>query len=246
MLWKLNEISTKSKMNELILSLAQRTAQILKTKREDLDKIVWTIGESNPDNGFSKLACACCKVAWEQIQKEQPLYENTTLDLSTPDINLVFNHDGKDIHGKIELKSGLSEKIPGSTIRNLDINQATIFCLRPQESGEYKFRYGQYYSGMEKTPHDLFQDRTPRPLINFDNLSDPGTPIEYVNKEKEAWIYHYAECALRRVNNVLINLTSWQDALTSAIIDYFLKTTPLDQIMERRSKLLESAGPSLR
>lgn len=227
-------------MNEIILSLEQRTAQILTTKREDLAKIVWTSGESNLEEGYANLAGKCCLDAWSDIQKENPIYANTTLNAKLPDITLVFNHDGKNIPGKIELKSGLSERILGSTIRNLDINQATIFCLRPQESGEYKFRYGQYYSGMEKTPHDLFQDRTPRPQFNFDNLSDPGTPIEYVNKEKEAWIYHYAECALRRVNNVLINLTSWQDTLTSAIIDFYLKTTPLAQIIERH-KLLESA-----
>jgi hypothetical protein len=228
-------------MKQLILSLTQRTAQILKTKQHELGKIVWKVSESNTDQGFSQLACTCCSEAWIQIQKEQPLYKNTTLRVSIPDINLVFNHNGEEIHGKIELKSGLSEEIPGSTIMSLDINQPTIFCLRPKKgASEYKFRYSQYYSSMILTDNDCFQDRSPRPKISFKKMVDCDTPVEYVNKEKMDWNPYYAKCAIKRVYN---NLNSWQDTLTSAIIDCYLKTTPLDQIIERH-KLLESAEPS--
>lgn len=231
-------------MNQLILSLTQRTAQILKTKQQELGKIVWKVSESNTDQGFSQLACTCCSEAWTQIQKEQPLYKNTTLRVSIPDINLVFNHKGEEIHGKIELKSGLSEEIPGSTIMSLDINQPTIFCLRPNNgkkgASEYKFRYSQYYSSMILTDNDCFQDRSPRPKISFKKMVNCDTPVEYVNKEKMDWNPYYAKCAVQRVHN---NLTSWQDTLTSLIIDFYLKTTPLDQIIERH-KLLKSAEPS--
>lgn len=226
----------------MTLLLAQRTAQILKTKQPDLGKIVWKVSESNTDQGFSQLACSCCLEAWAQIQKEQPLYKNTTLNVCIPDINLVFNHNGQDIHEKIELKSGLSEQIPGSTIMDLDINQPTIFCLRPKKGNEYKIRYSQYYSSMILTENDCFQDRSPRPKISFKKMVDCDTPIDYVNKEKMDWNPYYAKCALTRVLN---NLNSWQDTLTSAIIDYFLKTTSLEQIIARRLKLLESAEPSL-
>ena len=230
-------------MNELILSLTQRTAQILTTKQKELAKIVWVSGESNLEEGYANLAGKCCLEAWSDIQKEIPEYANTTLIATLPDITLVFNHKGDEIHGKIELKSGLSEEIPGSTIGKLDINQPTIFCLRPKKgSSEYKFRYSQYYSSMILTENDCFQDRSPRPKISFKKMVDCNTPIEYVNKEKGALftLTHYAECAIRRLNN---GIKSWQDTLTSLIIDYYLKTTPLAQIIERH-KLLESAEPS--
>jgi len=229
-------------MQKITLTLTQRTAQLLQTKQDKLAKIVWKISEANTDQGFSQLASECCLEAWSKIQKDYPEYTNTTLNVSIPDINLVFNHQGEEIHGKIELKSGISPQIPGSTIMDLDINQPTIFCLRPKKSsGEYKIRYSQYYSSMVLTDKDCFQDRSPRPKITFDQMVDCHTEVEYVSKQKMDWNPYYAKCAVTRAHN---NLKSWQDTLTRAIIDYFLETTSLEDIIARRSKLLESAEPS--
>ena len=56
----------------------------------------------------------------------------------------------------------------------LDINQTLIYCLRPTNKSEpYKLKCSQYHSAMvDNTNIDLFQDRTPRPIINFDNMKD--------------------------------------------------------------------------
>lgn len=228
-----------------MLPLTQRTGQILQNKQPELGKTVWKVSESNTDQGFSQLASSCCLEAWVQIQKEQPLYKNTTLDVYIPDINLIFNHKGQVIYGKIELKSGLSQEIPGSTIMDLDVNQPTIFCLRPKKGSEYKIRYSQYYSSMILTENDCFQDRSPRPKISFNKMTECDTPLDYVKKEKMDWNPYYAKCALTRVVN---NLNSWQDTFTREIKELskedFIKTTSVEDFIAMRSKLLESAEPS--
>jgi hypothetical protein len=229
-------------MDRITLVLAQYTSQILEGMQDELRKVVWTSGESNLEEGYASLAAKCCLDAWKRIQIEFPEYVNTSLVVKLPDLTLVFINNAKEINGKIELKNSWGKKVNGSTIGKLDINQASIYCKKPiQINGKFEFRYGQYHSGMIKTPLDLFQDRTPRPDFDYTKLEDPSVTINYIKKEKEAWIPHYAECAIRRVQK---NLNSWQDTLTSAIIDYFLKTTTIEQIIERRSKLLESAEPS--
>ena len=100
--------------------------------------------------------------------------------------------------------------MPGSTIGKLDVNQPLIFCNRKT----YEVRCGQYHTAMGGTDIDLFQDRTPRPSLNFTKLSTH--PLEYTVKEKDAWISHYGKCAVNRLNRSV--QPSWQDTLTKSIL----------------------------
>ena len=115
---------------------------------------------------------------------------------SIPDINCIFSKNGKTIKvqkNKIELKSSKSHVMPGSTIGKLDINQPLIYCYRPINADAlYEIRYGQYHTAMGESDIDLFQDRTPRPQLNFTKLF-PSSQIDviYSNKKKDAWISHY-------------------------------------------------------
>ncbi len=209
--------------------LAQAIAVALNNKQEELAACKWADGESNTDTDFSNLAAATALELWPSIEDKGGL----TLEAATaPDINLTFkNTEGKTIKAKIELKSSKSATMPGSTIGKLDINQPMIFCLRTPT--HYKIRAAQYHQAMGESDYDLFQDRTPRPQINFNKMS--AEPAEYLEKEKSAWVEHYAACAVRRITAAPNK--SWQDDLTKAIIDQYLKSTDLATITERKATL---------
>jgi hypothetical protein len=207
-----------------ILELAQAIAASLNEKQEALNACKWADGESNTDTDFSNLACTVASEVWSSDA-------GITLKATAPDINLTFTFpNGKTQKAKIELKSSKSATMPGSTIGKLDINQPLIYCLR---GATYKLRAAQYYLAMGESDYDLFQDRTPRPQINFNKMS--AEPAEYVEKEKTAWVEHYAACAVRRTTAAPNK--SWQDDLTKAIIDEYLKSTDLATIAARFATL---------
>lgn len=218
------------------MPLTQRTAQILATKQKELAEIRWTDGEANTDSGFSKLACGSCEEAWVGVKEEFPEYSHLSLTCSPPDINLRFTAESivTSTSGKIELKSGKGTCIPGSTIGSLNINEPVIFCLR-NDSASFAFRYSQYYTCMGESNTDMFQDRTPRPHVNFQNMADINTPVAYTHKEKTAWVEHYAKCALFRTKTKTHR--SWQDTLTATIIRLFIKETSVEEFARLKAGL---------
>ena len=200
-------------MNEILLTLAAFTTDELNRNQEQLQHCKWTDGESNPDTGFSELACSSAQTVWSLVQQK---YSLDTIDMKAtiPDMNLEFSEHGVLItKSKIELKSSKSNVMPGSTIGKLDINQPLIYCRRPKQGDVYECRYGQYHTAMGESDVDLFQDRTPRPQINFTKLS---TQTEYTTKKKEDWISHYGKCAVNRLSQPVSH--SWQDTLTRSIL----------------------------
>jgi hypothetical protein len=207
-----------------ILELAQAIASTLNEKQEELKACKWADGESNTDTDFSNLACTVAEELWSSE-------DGITLKATAPDIKLTFTFpNGKTQKAKIELKSSKSPTMPGSTIGKLDINQPLIFCLRGET---YKLRAAQYHQSMGESCYDLFQDRTPRPQINFNKM--PTEPLPLVTKEKSAWVDHYAECAIKRLEGAPNK--SWQDDLTKAIIDQYLKSTDMATIEKRKAAL---------
>lgn len=215
-----------------LLKLAQLIAQILHTKQHSLRNIQWTDSEANTDIGFSKLACMCAVQAWAKMQELYPEYSGWQLIAEPPDVNLIIVKIGMpNKTGKIELKSGTTPHIPGSTIAKLDINEPAIFCLRPKtKDGEYKFRYAQYHSSMGSCETETFQDRTPRPQVNFAKMSEITDDIVYIEKDKGDWAQHYAKCAINRIE-AGSKYKSWQDDLTKLIINEYLKRHTIDEII---------------
>jgi hypothetical protein len=117
-----------------------------------------------------------------------------------------------------------------------------IYCYRPKNADTpYEIRYGQYHTAMGESDIDLFQDRTPRPQLNFTKLfRSSQMEVIYSNKEKDAWIPHYAKCAVTRLTR---NVSySWQDPLTKSIIHEAIKNI---EMMEDLIKLRESVRPTL-
>jgi hypothetical protein len=94
---------------------------------------------------------------------------------------------------------------------------------------------------MGESDIELFQDRTPRPQLNFTKLF-PSSQIEiiYSNKKKDEWVSHYGKCAVNRLTR---NVSySWQDSLTKSIIHEALQNI---ETMEDLIKLRESVRPQL-
>jgi len=223
------------------MPLTQRAAQIINTQQSELAAISWNDGEANTDSGFSKLACKACKEAWGQIQSNYLEYENISIECDKPDLSIKFYKDDAFImERKIELKSCKGKVLIGSTIRNLDINQPVIFCLRNEVGKPFEIRYSQYHTCMGESDTDLFQDRTPRPGISFDKMKEIGTTCDYIHKEKTDWVEHYAECALKRINRSIDS--SWQDKLTVLIITKFIQETSIEDFTTRKAKLSSPEG----
>ena len=219
----------------IIYELGIETTKKLIESQDKLKSIKWNDGESNLDTEYSKLACECCKSSWDAMKIKYPEHSETEITCKIPDINITFIYpNGRKLKHKIELKSSKSKKMPGSTIRKLDINQTLIYCLRPSINEEpYKLRCSQYYYAMGENETDLFQDRTPRPFINFDKMNDVNNIIPFVSRYKSDWINHYAESALKRIEETTIGQKSWQDDLVkkikNKIIEDYIRNTSEQQ-----------------
>jgi hypothetical protein len=206
--------------NKILLEVAALTATLLNEKQDKLQQCKWSDGESNTDTDFSELACRCVEETWLQIKQKYPQLNDIGVVAAAPDINCTFSKNGKNIKipkTKIELKSSKGNTMPGSTIGKLDINQPLIYCRRPKNTDEpYEVRYGQYHMAMGDSDVDLFQDRTPRPPINFTKLTTSNSEIVYSEKKKDDWVSHYGKCAVNRLTQP--SSASWQDALTKSIL----------------------------
>lgn len=222
----------------IVYKLCIETTKLLINSQQKLRNINWTNGEANIDTEYSTLACECCIEAWNNIlKKDYPEYAEIEITCTIPDINIVFTHsDQRRQHFKIELKSSKRKTMPGSTIKKLDINQPLIYCLRPTTSEcVFEFRCSQYHSAMGEGELDLFQDRTPRPIINFEKMNQVHNDSNFELKDKNGWLEHYAQCGLNRISdkNFKFIQTSWQDdmlkIMKKQIIEEYIKDTSCDE-----------------
>ena len=94
---------------------------------------------------------------------------------------------------------------------------------------------------------DLFQDRTPRPFINFDKMNEINNTAPFVNRDKNDWIEHYAKCALKRIEETTICQESWQDKMIkkikkSIIEDYVRNTSETQFQIDKISLQVENTN----
>ena len=219
----------------IIYELGIETTKKLNERQDKLESIIWNEGEANLDTEFSKLACDCCIMSWDKMKIKYSEYNDIDIICEIHDINIIFKYpDGTKSKDKIELKSSKSKKMPGSTIQKLDINQILIYCLRPSIASErYIVRCSQYYNAMGERDTDLFQDRTPRPPINFQKMNEADNIVPFVTKDKNDWTEHYADCALKRIEKTTMCQKSWQDDMVKImkkkIIDDYVRNTSKQQ-----------------
>ena len=197
----------------IVYKLGIETTKKINERQDKLKSITWNDGESNLDTEYSKLSCECCILAWGEMKMKYSEYSEIEITCEIPDINITFTYpSGIKTKQKIELKSSKSKKMPGSTIKKLDINQTLIYCLRPSiVQDQYIVRCSQYHNAMGESDTDLFKDRTPRPFINFEKMSDVDNIVPFTAKDKDDWIEHYAKCALKRIEETSMCQKSWQD-----------------------------------
>ena len=227
-----------------VYQLCIYTTLLLNNKQDELAGIKWTNGEANIDTEYSKLSCECCILAWDIMKQKYPKYIDINMICVIPDINITFLYpNGKKTKHKIELKSSKSKKMLGSTIKNLNINQSLIYCLRPSNKSEiYKVKCSQYHYAMGYSNTDLFQDRTPRPFLNFENMNEVDNILHFEIKDKECWIEHYATCGLNRIDELIPCQKSWQDdmikIMKKKIIEEYVKNTSHEQFKVDKILLL--------
>ncbi|APB33359.1 hypothetical protein GlitD10_1039 [Gloeomargarita lithophora Alchichica-D10] len=124
----------------------------------------------------------------------------------------------------IELKSCKANPIrptviPGSTIATLDLNMWVIFCRRSSNNQNFEFRYGRYFRGIFDSPTVLFQDRTPRPRINWDGYQSVNEAPKLEKMDASSgWVKRYAQAAVNRISREHPVNYSWQDDLVKEII----------------------------
>lgn len=211
-----------------IYALAIETTKILNDSQNELRNVRWCDGEANLDSDYSRLACRACRTAWEKISTDKSI----KIECKIPDILIKFTlSNGKTIQKKIELKSSNYTQMSGSTIKKLNINQLMIYCLRPRnKNGIYRVRCSQYHTAMGSSAIDKFQDRTPRPKINFDKMDT--TVKKFITKRKDDWVNHYADCALKRITNARCP-RSWQDdmikKIKNKVLNDFIKNTTTEE-----------------
>ena len=105
---------------------------------------------------------------------------------------------------------------------SLDPNIWTIICKRDQDSNSYEIRYGRYYLGMDISSHEKFQDRSPRPSLNFYNYQKFNEkPILEKDSISSTFWKSYADSAITRILDPKNH--SWQDDLVKEIIKIVLK-----------------------
>lgn len=225
-------------INNLVCILANETAKELNESQDKLNNIKWNIGEANLDFEYSQLACSICENVWNKIKDYYYVYKDISIKFYIPDINLQITlPNNKIIIKKIELKTSKNKIMIGSTIKNLDINQPLIYCLRPKKNHDkYIIKCSLYHNAIGEGEYDLFQDRTPRPSINFEKMDD--YILQYVEKNNSLWIEHYADCSLNRIN---YNMTkpcnySWQDDMIKMIkhkiLNEFIQNTSIEEFSQ--------------
>jgi len=221
-----------------IHKITEHVTSELNTKKNisKLKACKWQEGEANLDTDFSNLVK---EIADEFISKNR--IDDLRIITSISDLKLQIFYKDTEINDhqipkKIELKSGKKKdkKIPGSCIKNIDLNQPLIYCYHG-ENGHVETKCSLYHQAMLSSDTDLFQDRTPRPLIKFDKM---GKNIDIEYKKKEDWISHYAKCAFNR--SVKKNWTkSWQDHLVKKIIYEFIRNIPIEEFISKKEEILE-------
>ena len=206
--------------DEILPKLTQETCKLLNLKKKELSELSWQSGESNTDTDFSNLSKECCIIAFKNINQIKEL----DLEISIPDLKLKFKYKKKIINKKIELKStkSINSKIPGSMIKSLDPNIWTIMCCRADRKDKIEVRYGRYFIGMEISVYEKFQDRSPRPSLNFNKFQkyNEKPKIAVTTMSKSFW-KDYAKSAIKRVLEP--QQYSWQDDLVKEIIKIALK-----------------------
>jgi hypothetical protein len=128
--------------------------------------------------------CKICnvKISSEMDDKEKEYIRNQRNGVYTnPDLLLFVTVGSKTELIPIEVKSTLNDKIPGSSIQQIEPEDWVIFC-KHNKSSITEFATGKYISSINGTMQ--FPDRSPRPQVEFSLLKSWNSHYRFANEDR--------------------------------------------------------------
>lgn len=150
----------KIKIKEFILKNFKKIESVTEIRSNDKDVFI-----SKEDFAISNI-----KVPSELTEEDRIFIRNSRSAVYTnPDL-LFFITDGKDEYRiSVEVKSTKSDRIPGSSVQQIDKNDWVIF-LKHDDKHILEFVTGKYIDAISGTMQ--FPDRSPRPQVSYNILKN--------------------------------------------------------------------------
>lgn len=150
----------KIKIKEFILNNFQKITSVTEIREDGKDAFI-----SRDDFKISNI-----KVPSELTEDDRLFVRNSrTAVYTNPDL-LFFVTDGdKEYRISVEVKSTKNDRIPGSSVQQIDINDWVIF-LKHDDEHIIEFVTGKYIDAISGTMQ--FPDRSPRPQVSYNILKE--------------------------------------------------------------------------
>lgn len=132
---------------------------------------------------------------------------------TNPDLYLTLYFNGKLYFESIEVKSTKNDKIPGSSVQQIDPNEWTIFILDNGKNVE--FSTSIYINAIDKRIQ--FPDRSPRPEISYSEVKKWNKTYRCINNNE---ILYEEDNSIAEKNKLLID---WQMSLANDWINIIFK-----------------------
>lgn len=212
-IFQLDEANTdqqiKKKMKEFILNNFKNI------------KSVTEIRENNKGTFISRddYTIANIKVSSELNDDDIKFIRNSRNAVYTAPDLLFFVSDGnKEYRIPIEVKSTKNDKIPGSSIQQIDVNDWVIFLKHNDK--DFEFVTGKYIDSISGAMQ--FPDRSPRPQVSYNILKKWNEE----NRSFENGILYFADNEDK--NDKLQLIDDWQMLLSKRWLE----------VLERKKKIL--------
>ncbi len=150
----------KIKIKEFILNNFQKINSVTEIKENGKDALI-----SRDDFKISNV-----KVPSELTEDDKLFVRSSrTAVYTNPDLLLFISTGNTEYRVSVEVKSTKNDKIPGSSIQQIDINDWVIF-LKHDDKHIIEFVTGKYIDSISGTMQ--FPDRSPRPQVSYNILKE--------------------------------------------------------------------------
>lgn len=166
-------------------------SQVLKNNIEEFSNIKTKEGELNVDTYLKKKIIKTINsenvfindnlngIIFNRIYDNKEYFDLKNKDESISkitDLVISYTIDGKKLFSEIEVKKTNKDKIPGSSINQINPNKCIIFFKMGKETKVEIGYYSQAVSGRV-----AFPDRAPRPEVSFKVLEESNKEINETN-----------------------------------------------------------------
>ena len=150
----------KIKIKEFILNNFQKITSVTEIREDGKDAFI-----SSDDFKISNI-----KVPSELTEDDRLFVRNSrTAVYTNPDLLFFVTDGNKEYRISVEVKSTKNDRIPGSSVQQIDINDWVIF-LKHDDEHIIEFVTGKYIDAISGTMQ--FPDRSPRPQVSYNILKE--------------------------------------------------------------------------